>query len=115
MRSTWPTTFVRGWAGGTDVPASAREPIDQAVEPAIVFGLQHHGVRANQKVRLDERDLLPCQTGTSLDPGAVEPVEASNCGRLIVLRIEVPLLACDDRRLTLQDPARGARDPGAAR
>ena len=54
---------------GNGLAGQRGESIDQPVQPAVVVGLEHHGLWADQDIRLNLRHVLSCQTGPGLDPG----------------------------------------------
>ncbi len=86
---------------GHGLAGEGGEPTDQPVEPTVVVGLQHHGLGADQDVRLDMRDLLPVQSAPGLDAGPVEPVEAIDLGRFVVAGVKVAVLTPHNRGLAL--------------
>ena len=74
-RGSVPMILVRGWAGGIFEPATAREPIDQAVEPAVIEGFQIHDVLIEKHLAFDDRKVHPVEARLGLDRRTIEQQE----------------------------------------
>ena len=67
-RSPWPRTLVRG-EPGRGLAGKGGEGVAQGVEPAVVVGLERDGIRADQDVRLDLRDVMAGESARASGPG----------------------------------------------
>ena len=67
-RDTFSRTLVRGWAGGMS-RGRGHEPIAEAVEPAVVVGLQHDRVPADDHLAFDNGDVPSGEPGLAATLG----------------------------------------------
>ena len=78
---------------GDGLAGQRGEPIDQSVEPAVVGGLDGHGLRPDHDLAQDQRDLVAFEPRSGIELVPVEQLVRRNLGRFFVLDVEVPARA----------------------
>ena len=89
--------------GRRDIRArGGRESVAKAVEPAVVVGLEHDRIRADDHLALDHRDVPAGQSGLRLDLRAVEQIEPLGRRGIRVVGMERPVGPLLETRVALE-------------
>ena len=86
-----------GMSRGNVRPGDHREAIDQPIQPAVIGGLQQHGVFANEHFGLNQGKLQSGEAGPGKDSGTVQEQKSLRWGRFTIGRIKLPRLGFRDR------------------